>query len=328
MPTGRHVLALLKTHFHGEDQEFLSVAMQVAAQEARQGHTKLAEQIRELVDKSKLIRDRGPQKLIVLEPKGDLANLISLQEPTVLLSSLVLPIELEKRLKRVLLEYRQHRRLHDHGLHPRRKLLFIGPPGTGKTSTAATLAGELHLPLFVTRLDSIITKFMGETATKLRLIFDAMALKTGVYLFDEFDAIGTRRTATNDVGEIRRVLNSFLQFLEKDSSNSIIIATTNHPDLLDGALFRRFDDIIEFPTPTREVTKNLIRNRLGRFELLEIKWPEVLENADGLSQAELVRACDDAAKATVLLGSSVITHNGLLATICERKKTHPPNESR
>jgi SpoVK/Ycf46/Vps4 family AAA+-type ATPase len=323
MPNARHVLALLKTHIRGDDQEFMSVAMQVAAQEARQGHTKVADQIRELIDRAKLERTQSQQRLLVLEPKGDLASLVTLQEPTARLASLVLPMELEARLRRVLLEYRQQRRLRDHDLQPRRKLLFVGAPGTGKTTAAAAMAAELHIPLLVARLEGIITKFMGETAAKLRTIFDAMTIRAGVYLFDEFDALGTRRNQANDVGEIRRVLNSFLQFLEKDTSDSLVIAATNHPELLDRALFRRFDDIIEFAAPDRELAQALMKSRLANFELHELRWSELLIEGDGLSQAELVRASDDAAKDAVLGESNVVAHDRLLAAIRERKRTHP-----
>jgi SpoVK/Ycf46/Vps4 family AAA+-type ATPase len=323
MPNARHVLALLKTHIRGDDQEFMSVAMQVAAQEARQGHIKLAGQIRDLIDRAKLERNRSQQRLLVLEPKGDLASLVTLQEPTACLVSLVLPTELEARLRRVLLEYRQQRRLRDHDLQPRRKLLFVGAPGTGKTSAAAAMAADLHIPLLVARLEGIITKFMGETAAKLRTIFDTMTIRAGVYLFDEFDALGTRRNQANDVGEIRRVLNSFLQFLEKDTSESLVIAATNHPELLDRALFRRFDDIIEFAAPNRELAEALMKSRLANFELPDIRWSELLVEAEGLSQAELVRASDDAAKDAVLAESLMVAHDRLLAAIRERKRTHP-----
>ena len=323
MPNARHVLALLKTHIRGDDQEFMSVAMEVAAQEARQGHIRLAEQIRELIDRAKHERTRSQQRLLVLEPKGDLASLITLQEPTARLTSLVLPIELETRLRRVLLEYRQQKRLKDHDLQPRRKLLFVGAPGTGKTTAAAAVAAELHIPLLVARLEGIITKFMGETAAKLRTIFDTMTIRAGVYLFDEFDALGTRRNQANDVGEIRRVLNSFLQFLEKDTSESLVIAATNHPELLDRALFRRFDDIIEFAAPNRELAEALMKNRLANFELGDLRWSELLAEGEGLSQAELVRASDDAAKDAVLAESGSVVHDRLLAAIRERRRTHP-----
>jgi AAA+ superfamily predicted ATPase len=210
--------------------------MEIAAREARHGHMKVAEQIRDLVDQARAkathLQKRGGS-VVVLQPRGEMANLLSVSQPTIRLSSMILPEILEKRLRRVLLEQRQKGKLRKHNLETRRKLLFLGPPGTGKTMTAAALAGELHLPLFSTLLEGVITKFMGETAAKLKLIFEAMLVEKGVYLFDEFDAIGARRAQANDVGEIRRVLNSFLQLLEKDGSDNVIIAAMNHADLLD-----------------------------------------------------------------------------------------------
>ena len=119
--------------------------------------------------------------------------------------------------------------------------------------TSEALAGELKLPLYVVRLESLITRFMGETASKLRLVFDETLKRRGVYLFDEFDALGGRRNAVNDVAEMRRVLNSFLQMMEEPSAtDSVLIAATNHPELLDRALLRRFDVVMEFAPPTTE----------------------------------------------------------------------------
>ena len=207
--------------------------MQAAAHEARLGHGSIAQQLRELVDEAKrrssAAQGRPTGQLIVLEPRGELANLLSIQTPSIRLGDMALPEDLAERLKRVLLEQRQQKKLREHGLTPRRKLLFVGPPGSGKTMTASALAGELHLPLFTIMLEGLITKFMGETAAKLRLVFDAIRQNQGVYLFDEFDALGAHRSQVNDVGEIRRVLNSFLQLLEKDNSNSIVVAATNYP---------------------------------------------------------------------------------------------------
>ena len=169
-----------------------------------------------------------------------------LSYPQSRLSDMVLDQSIEDSLNRIIKEQRFFGKIKQHGLSPRRKLLLVGPPGTGKTMTASALAGELGVPLFSVRLDSLITKFMGETAAKLRQIFDAISNVRGIYFFDEFDAIGSQRGQANDVGEIRRVLNSFLQMLEHDNSNSVIIAATNHPEALDYALFRRFDDMIQF----------------------------------------------------------------------------------
>src|ERR1700734_2712061 len=162
---------------------------------------------------------------------------------------MVLSSAVEQKIARVIKEQRNHERLSGHGLEPRRKLLLVGPPGTGKTLTANMLATELRLPLFVVRFDSLITKFMGESASKLRLVFESLKATRGVYLFDEFDSLGLQRGSQHDVAEMRRTLNMFLQLIEQDSSESLIVAATNHGDSLDTALFRRFDDVIRYEAP-------------------------------------------------------------------------------
>jgi SpoVK/Ycf46/Vps4 family AAA+-type ATPase len=322
MSAARHMIALLKSHLEGDDKEFLSVAMQAAAHEARLGHGGIAQQLRDLIDEAKrrsaAVQNR-PGQLIVLEPRGELANLLLVQTPSIRLSDMALPEVLAERLKRVLLEQRQQRKLREHSLSPRRKLLFIGPPGSGKTMTASALAAELHLPLFTIMLEGLITKFMGETAAKLRLVFDAIRQTQGVYLFDEFDALGAHRTQSNDVGEIRRVLNSFLQLLEKDASQSIIVAATNHPGMLDRALFRRFDDVIEYGLPDAALAEEILRRKLAMFETVDLEWSRVLPEAQGLSHADLARASEEAAKRAVLGGSIRITSEALLAALRERK---------
>lgn len=322
MSSARHLIALLRTHVQGDETEFLSVAMELAAREARLGHARVAEQIRDLVDKARARYsqiDRRPGRVVVLQPRGEIANLLSVQQPTIRLASMVLPEAIEKRLRRTLLEQRQQNKLRHHNLRARRKLLFIGPPGTGKTMTAAALAGELHFPLFTILLEGVITKFMGETAAKLRMIFQAMTIEKGVYLFDEFDALGARRTQTNDVGEIRRVLNSFLQLLEKDESDSIIIAATNHPDLLDRALFRRFDDVLAYELPDERTAVKIMESRLAQFDAGRVDWQRVSKGVAGLSQGELVRASDEAAKHAILQGTTHIATEDLLLALHERR---------
>jgi len=322
MSAARHMIALLKSHLDGDDQEFLSVAMQAAAYEARLGHASIAQQLRNLIDEAKrrasAVQSRSGQ-LIVLEARGELANLLSVQTPSARLSDMAMPGALSERLNRVLLEQRQQKKLSEHGLNPRRKLLFIGPPGTGKTMTASALAGELHSPLFTIMLEGLITKFMGETAAKLRSVFEAIRQTRGVYLFDEFDALGAHRNQPNDVGEIRRVLNSFLQLIEKDKSQSLIVAATNHPELLDRALFRRFDDVIEYGLPDTDIAKEVLTRKLAVFQTTDVEWSRILPQAVGLSHADLARASEEAAKHAVLGGSIRITSEALLTAIQERK---------
>jgi SpoVK/Ycf46/Vps4 family AAA+-type ATPase len=322
MSTARHIIALLKSHLDGEEERFFSTALQVAAHEARQGHTKVAQDIQRLIDQAKvretnIERRSGPIPLV--QPKGELANLVSVRYSDTRLTDMILQSSLEKRLRRILVEQINQRRLEEYQLKPRRKILLVGPPGSGKSMTAAAIAGELQIPLLTVVYTSLITKFMGETASQLKLVFDAMTSTRGVYFFDEFDAIGSQRGNANDVGEIRRVLNSCLQLLEEDASQSLIIAATNHPELLDKAVFRRFDDVIQYEMPTQEVTQKLLEARLAYFKFDFCDWQWVFEAAQGLSQAEIVRAADEAAKIAVLSETKSITAENLLSAITERK---------
>ncbi len=234
------------------------------------------------------------------QPRGELVGLLSVSYPKEQLASLILSENIFSRLNRVVREQKQKYLLSQHGLNPRRKLLFFGVPGTGKTLTASALAGELKLPLYTILLDGLITKYMGETAAKLRLVFDNIDRVRGVYFFDEIDAIGSHRTSPNDVGEIRRVLNSFLQFLEQSNSESIILAATNNPDLLDKALFRRFDDIIEYQIPDLSLIVQTFKNRFAMVNQKNIDFDELAQASQGLSFAEICKASDDAIKALIL----------------------------
>ena len=302
MTSSDQIKALIRSHAAGDDSRFYSVAMQMAAQAARQGHSKLAEELRSLIDEAKEKGFERPKSntLQIAQPRGELAGLLSVAYPKEQFSSLILPKETHERLQRVILEQRQKHKLTEHGLNPRRKLLLFGPPGTGKTLTASALAGELHLPLYTILLDGLITKYMGETAAKLRLVFESIDRIRGVYFFDEFDAIGSHRSSSNDVGEIRRVLNSFLQFLEQSNSESVILAATNNPELLDKALFRRFDDVVEYRLPDKSLAVETFKTRLGVVGIKSLDYDKLAESSKGLSFAEICKACEDAIKQVVL----------------------------
>ena len=185
--------------------------------------------------------------------------------------------------------------------------------------TATVLAGELGLPLFGIQFHSLITKYLGETAAKLRLIFDAMKETRAVYLFDEFDALGADRASPNEVGEIRRVLNSFLQFIEHDDSDSLVVAATNHPRLLDRALMRRFDAVIRYPLPSKAVALRVLRNRLALFKTSTIEWAVVQNATEGLSHAELARACENAAKTAFLEERTSLETGEVMEALKERR---------
>lgn len=313
--TSEQFKALVRSHASGDDAAFYSVALQVAAAAARKGHHKLAADLKSAVEAS---RTSSPAKVTsISRPKGDVADLVIATHPTVNLRDLVLPAELAAQVARILTEQRQRKDLLDHGFEPAHRLLFEGPPGTGKTMTAAVLAHELSLPLLTIRLDSLMSKFMGETASKLRMIFDAAEQQRAVYLFDEFDALGGDRTG-NDVGEARRILNSFLVFLENSSSESLIIAATNHRSILDRALFRRFDMVLDYVLPDAKQGAAVMRGRLGSLAK-GVRWVSLASAMDGLSHADLVRAAESAAKTAILNGSVPITIEDLRTALETRQ---------
>lgn len=329
MATAQQLKALLESYAHGDRGRFLSVASQIAAHAARTGKDRLAEDLRKLVDDAKRAADRpseAPQAVPIVQPTGELAGLVSATFPKAALEDMVLTDELAQRLKRVLREYRQSDALAGHGLSPRRKLLLLGPPGCGKSMTAAALASELHLPLLTVQFHTLITKFMGETAAKLRLIFDTMKRNRGVYLFDEFDAIGTQRHSGQDVGEIRRVLNSFLVFLEQDDSMSLIVAASNLEASLDAALFRRFDDVLRYEMPSKQMARRLIENRLAPFTIDRLSWTRIEQACQGLSHADITKACEDAAKEAILDDRGSIRSEDVLATLRQRQRIGRPQE--
>jgi len=327
MATADQVKALVRSHADRDDMRFYAIAMQVAAQAARSGHGKFALELRELVDQVKARTkatelSRGSKPIPLAQPRGELAGLLTVGYPRTRIADMALPEALSVRLERILTEQRERGRLREHGFSPIRKVLLVGPPGTGKTMTAAALAGELGLPLFSIQLDGLITKYMGETAAKLRLVFDAIQSTRGVYLFDEFDALGGERSSKNDVGEIRRVLNSFLQFLEQDDSDSIVLGATNHVGLLDRALFRRFDAVLEYSLPTEEIATRVMRGRLAPLDASNIEWLAVAKAAEGLSHAEIAMACEQAAKNAILDHTTAVRSAALVDALVERRSSH------
>ena len=320
MASAEQLKALLQSYAVGDEAQFYSIAMQLAAHEAKLGHGKLARELRELIDKAKTLKSTATRTPIPLtKPRGELAGLLSASYPKLKLADMVLSPSIGDRLKRLIREHTQVQKIRSYGLTPRKKLLLVGPPGTGKTMTASVLAGELGLPLFVVRLDSLITKFMGETAGKLRLIFDAIQQSRGIYLFDEFDSIGSQRGLGNDVGEIRRVLNSFLQMIESDHSDSILIAATNHVDLLDHALFRRFDDVIEYQLPEKKEITTVFKSKLAGYATPRIQWTEVTEASEGLSYGDITKACENAIKDVVIHNRDRVAGTDLTRAVKEQQ---------
>ena len=317
--TAKQLIGLLKSHVEGNEERFFDLALQLASSEEQKGHTRLAEQLRQWVEAGQTPKAKPNTPTLLAKPRSELASIIGTAYPEIRLNDLILPDPISSELDQLITEFRKRDMLEHHGLSPRQRVLLAGPPGTGKTMSGAALAGELKLPLYSVLLHGLISKFMGETASKLNAIFESVRTQRGVYLFDEIDALAAARDGDNDVGEARRTLNSFLQFMEEDTGPSLIVATTNLPKMLDRAMLRRFDLVLMYGLPSAEAIQKVMSRRLLGFDISEIDWTKVTEQAQGLSSADVIQASMDAARRAVLDSKTKILSGDLLDSIGRRK---------
>lgn len=294
MATADQILSLIRNHLNNDDAQFRKVALQISAVEARNGHAIIARTIQELLNQKKA--SIGTIRLVSKYKEVD--ELLLQVDTYDNIKDMIVSQELKGKLERVIKEYIKKETLSKHGLANRRKLLLYGASGTGKTMTANALAKEFNLPFFVVRTEKVVTKFMGETGQKLGRIFDFISDVPAVYLFDEFDAIGSQRGMDNEVGEQRRILNTFLQLLERDNSDSFIIAATNSIESIDKAMFRRFDDVIEYKLPDKEQRLALLHEYLYTATDLDFSLAEPL--FESMSHAEIKIVCSDIFKESLL----------------------------
>ena len=319
MATAEQMKSLVKAYADCNDEKFKTVVLQIAAHEARLGHDNLARELKKQIDRV------GSKRTNIVQLTST-NPMLSLSMPSHDLSELIVSEDITDKIQRILNEYRNRNKLISYGLTNRRKILIEGNPGTGKTLTASIIASELSLPLYTVQMDKLVTKFMGETSAKLRQVFDSIESNVGVYLFDEFDAIGADRSLDNEVGEMRRILNSFLQFIEQDGSESIIIAATNNQRLLVQALFRRFDDVLHYMLPTHMEIKRLLEYKIKSYDENFTIPKDVIKAADGLSHAEIARVCDDAIKNSILNDES-ITDKIIISLLNERHNVYSCKEA-
>jgi SpoVK/Ycf46/Vps4 family AAA+-type ATPase len=320
---------LLLSHAEGDESSFRKAALQLAAAESTAGHVRVAEEIRAIIAKMPATAFRKQQGPVVdiAAPRGDLADILEGGHREERLRDIVLRPDTEDTLRRVLSENRSRARLERFGVQPRRRLLFHGTPGCGKTLAAAVLAGEMGLPLMTVRFDALFSRFLGATAIQLRAIFAEMPRRPGVYLFDEFDAVAKARGDSQDVGEMNRVVTAFLQLVDADLSGSILVAATNHVELLDRAVFRRFDVIVPFAKPTREQIVELMKLRLSTVGLTEEAARRLAADAEGWSFADVARACDDAVRTMALDDRDEISERDVVHALEELKRRNVPARS-
>lgn len=298
---------LLQAHAEGDEPAFHKAALQLATSESTAGHVRVAEELRGIIAKMGPPTPKARPVIDIAQPRGELADILEGGHREERLRDVVLPEAIRQKIDRVLQENRSRSRLEKWSVGPRRRLLFHGPPGCGKTLTAAAMAGEIGLPLMTVRVDALFSRFLGATATHLRAIFAEMPRRPGVYLFDEFDAVAKARGDSQDVGEMGRIVTSFLQLIDAEVSGSLLVAATNHSQLLDQAVFRRFDLIVPFERPEPSQIEALLKLRLDAFALTEPTFRSLSEKAIGLSYSDVARACDDAIRTMALDGRDRVT---------------------
>lgn len=304
MASGKILRQLVKAGATGDAAAFRQASEAIILEERQKQHHLLANDLEQILyGHAKPISTSVLSRLMPAIPtdKERGLPLFDVRQPHRSLEELVTSEAGQNAIEELLEEHRRQDILHTYGLQASSKVLFFGPPGCGKTLAAEVIACELDLPLAIVRLDALVSSYLGETAANLRKVFDFITQYPLVALFDEFDALGKERADAAEHGELRRVVNAVLQMMDAYQGKSLIIAATNHEQILDSAVWRRFDDTLEFPLPSAELLTKVLQLKLrGVRRQFELDSQDVLELFQGLSPADIERIARRAIKRMIL----------------------------
>lgn len=299
------LLKKLFSSFNNDDRElFIKTAHEIIEDERRKNHSILADDLEMVLNGAKKnYRYSMPtMKTIVAQSSDKDAQLVEIVYPDKFFDDVILPQEKGVQLEEVIREFQNWDILISNGVPPINKLLFYGPPGCGKTLCAGILAAEIGIPLMYVRFDALVSSYLGETASNIRKVFDLAKNDSFVILFDEFDAIGRSRNDETEHGEIKRVVNTFLQQLDNFKGRSIIIAATNFEQSLDYAIWRRFDDTIRFDLPSNDEKIKLFALRLKQFNGPTHAFETFLGATEKFSHADVESICKTIMRKCILAG--------------------------
>ena len=328
MPKGEFVKDLLKAFNKNDYQAFKKVAEKIVEDEKSKSHNNLANSLQKVINSfdennspSNNYSNTAAGNYFVNFPRDqkDGSDLISIINSKSYLEDVILSEENEQVIDRVLNEYFSANKLKRYNIDAKRRLLFCGPPGCGKTLTAKAIAKELNLPLLYIHMDSLISSYLGETASNLRKIFKYASQDKWLIFFDEFDTIAKNRDDKNEHGELKRSVNTFLQMLDNFKINTLLIAATNHQHLLDNAIWRRFDEILFFDKPDQNKIKETIRKKVKIFKS-DLDLDKIAAEFIGMSYAEIERIAKEAMRYCILNDKPVLTNNILLNSLKEEKR--------
>jgi SpoVK/Ycf46/Vps4 family AAA+-type ATPase len=296
---------LLQSYQRRDDRAFRETALQIIEEERKKHHPVLANELEYILNNGVAHPPVVNGFTALDQPPRDADKgvpLLEVRHPNRYLVDLVLDTTLDKALNRFIQEFRAWEILEVNGLLPTRRVLFCGPSGCGKTVVAEAISAELGLPLLYIRFDAVVSSLLGETAANLRKVFDYAHRGQWVMFFDEFDAIGRSRDDPTEHGEIKRVVNSFLQILDNFKGRSLVIAATNFEQAIDPAIWRRFDDILRFEKPSTQQIKQLIEKRLKPFQFTTVDVKMLVGGLDGATYADAERVCLDIRKLGTIEG--------------------------
>ena len=274
--------------------------------------------------KRRISKDSGPTDSPILKIPKDAEKgfpLLRVDEQYFSFVDLIVTKEVKESLGHIIIENSAAKKLLAYGLEPKNKILFCGPPGTGKTLSAKIISSTMGYPFVYVLFDSILSSYLGETATNLRKIFDFIETGKFVVLFDEFDIVGKKRDDPHEHGEIKRVVNNFIQMLDNYEGSSIIVAATNHQHLLDKAVWRRFDDIIYFDLPDNSRRKQLFEKylRVLRREN-NFTVDQLARRTRGYSAADIAQICKEALKKSIINNDRTVSRDHIMWAISEQKR--------
>ena len=320
---------LFQSFLDDNSDSFFDVANEIINNEEKKKHHLLANDLKKIIKSKKQtqfqLNNNFTEKYKTNIPIPRDAEkgfpLLEINENYYNLDDVILNDELKKKLEYVIEEFNQMEILATYGLNPKQKLLFCGPPGTGKTLTSHVISSVLGYPLVHIRFDSIVSSFLGETATNLRKIFDFIEQGEWVVLFDEFDIIGKKRDDPYEHGEIKRVVNNFMQMLDAYNGKSLLIAATNHQHLLDSAMWRRFDEILFFDIPDADLRKQLFIKYLRVLKKpKDLDIGILVKLTDSFSAADIAQVCEEALRRSILMNKNEISLEGIKIAVNEQKK--------
>ena len=264
MASGKLLRLLVQSGTSGDSNAFKSATEQLIKEERAKQHNLLANDLERILYGDRVSPNTSAHNILPQAPidKESGVALIDIKQANRSINELILEKRTFEVIENVLEEHRREDVLRSYGMMPAEKILFFGPPGCGKTMSAEAIAYELNRPLAIVRLDSLVSSFLGETAANLRKIFDFIEKHKLVVLFDEFDALGKERDDGSEHGELRRVVNAVLQMMDSYDGKSLIVAATNHEQILDSAIWRRFDELVEFPLLSKNQLQSLLQLKL------------------------------------------------------------------